>query len=93
MQQMRVQKTLALATTLFPQCGSNHRTGRSTRPIFTDFKPILRRSRDTPWTTKTAVGLQLAEIEGVEAMDRDRLVELREFYRHRISKANLGGSL
>ena len=43
---------------------------------------------DTPWTTKTAVSLQLDEIEGAEAIDRDRLAELRKFYRQRISEAN-----
>jgi exodeoxyribonuclease-1 len=48
----------------------------------------LSNDPDAPWTTKTAVGLQLAEIEGAEALDRDHLAGLREFYRQRISEAN-----
>lgn len=41
---------------------------------------------DAPWTTKAAVDLQLDEIEAAEAMGRDRLTELRKFYRQRFSE-------
>ena len=39
-----------------------------------------------PWTNKAAVEQQLDEIECAEALDRDRISALQEFYRRRISQ-------
>ncbi len=46
----------------------------------------LTNEQTTPWTTKAAVEQQLDEIEGGEALDQNRLKELRDFYRARISQ-------
>ncbi len=46
----------------------------------------LTNEQTTPWTTKAAVEQQLDEIEGGEALDQNRLNELRDFYRARISQ-------
>ena len=48
----------------------------------------LANEPNRPWTTQAAVDLQLDEIEGAEALDRDRFVELQDFYRQRISEVS-----
>jgi exodeoxyribonuclease-1 len=46
----------------------------------------LANEPNRPWTTQAAVDLQLDEIEGADTLDRDRLAELQDFYKRRISE-------
>jgi exodeoxyribonuclease I len=46
----------------------------------------LTNEPSTRWTTMATVEQQLHEVESSEAVDQDRISELRDFYRVRISQ-------